>query len=294
MSLFKLVCGSSIICGTGIRLIVDDRILHHIAVLFDHIVRVHADRYPVAAFLKDIRPVAGIIIGRHILFLKREGNGLALSRLQQIRLIEFNQVRRCLFHAAVGIRRIHINLNHFFSGYISCIRNSYIKCDVPVSVCLRLCHGLTESRITQPVTERINHCFIIVKIHVPCLCFRICSFIISVPHIDSFHIVYKRGDCSHFLLCNPVSRNIGVFLHIVIDKISEIIYDRCLRQISQESVHRSSRRVHFTAHNLSKGAETTLPRTGSPYRASDLLVIIQPSKLHGIIGIDNNCNVVKL
>ena len=130
----ELVDSGGLVGGTGVGFVIDDVRVHSVDLRSDHIVGVGVDGDDIVTGLQDIAAIAIGVIGSH--FLSSEGNSdrLGSAGLQQTGLGKLNQVSGSLFNAAVGVRRIVVDLDNVLTSHIAGIGDVDFHGDLAVSL----------------------------------------------------------------------------------------------------------------------------------------------------------------
>ena len=327
--IFKLVgCRHEVTAAAGA--VIDIRI--HGEGLFCHNrVRIGADRDRVFAGFQDVSAAGYLdagVIGGKIFLRDGEGNRLGCAGLKNAGLGKVNKVDCCLLNAAVGVRRGEVDFNHI----LACNGAGVLYIDIKgygVAVSFEVGDLLFKGGVAQAVTEGVLHNTVIVKgkswssffsgsgfrlfaflslssfsCGSGCLlcgffrisrcgkCFCISGFIITVADINAFHIVYE----SHVAFIGTVSRSncLSEIVHIVVGKVAEVVPGRGSGQVIDIGVDRVTGGVDRTGDHLAESGEAGVAGARSQNHSTDLRVVIHPAEFHGVVGIDDNNNLVKL
>ena len=113
-----------------------------------------------------------------------------------------------------------------------------------------------------------------------------------VADIDALYIVYE----GHIAFISGIGGGDLVLqiIHVGVGEISKVVPGRSSRQILYEGIRRLAGRIHGTVHDLTQSGETGVAGAGSQDHGADLGILIHPAQLHGVVGVDDDNDLVKL
>ena len=228
------------------------------------------------------------VIGGHVLHGEPDGNGFGAARRNQAGFGELHQIRGRLFNAAVGIRRVKIDFNYVFSGGAAVVDDSHIKRDHAVRHGQRS-HLLRKLGIGQAVAKGILHVSVVVQ-----EILGIRRLPVFIAHIDALHIVDK----GHGSVRRRVRREDGRrhIVHIGVTEVAKVVdVGRSSgKQVFQEDFRRASGRIDGPAQDFSQRGKARRAGAGRPDDRANLLILVHPAQFHGVVGVENYDDVVKV
>ncbi len=255
---------------------------HGIGLGVDDVVGVSVDGDHVVAGLQHISARTLIVEGRHILRLEGDLHGLGLARLKDPGLVEGHQVGAGLLNAAVGVGWVVIDLHHVLARHAAGVGDGDVEADGPISFGDGA-HLLLEGGVAQAVAEGVNHRAVVVDgaLHRG-------GLIPAVAHVDALHIVDKVGGHGE-----AVGQG-GYIVQVGVLELPDVIESGDCGQVVHKGVHGAAGGVHLAGQDIAQGVEAGLAGAGGQDDGLDGGIVLNPSQLHGVGGVDYHDHLVEL
>ena len=274
--IIELVRGHGLVAIVGVRIgIVGDGVLHGDRLVIDHVVRIGLDGDVVIALLQHVRLRALVVVGRHVVVIELDGDLLGLARLQFLGLLEAGQVLGRLLDAAVGVRRVVVDLDHVLAGLIAGVGHGGGDGHLATLV-LHAVELLIERGVGQAVAERERDSVVVID-----QAFVRSGLIELVAHIDAFGVVDKARNGSDVVTREALVLGCLV-CHIGVFELAEVVIGHRLGQILEEGVGGLAGRVGLTGKHLTKGGETGLASRRAPHDGLDLRIVVEEIELERV------------
>ena len=246
------------------------------------VVAVGVDRDLVVACLKHVGLGVLVVVRGQLVVLEANLDGLGLTRLQQLGLLIGNKIGRGLLDAAVGVRRVGVDLNNVLAGHAAGVGHGDVKAHGAVGVA-RGAHLLREGRIRQAVAKRVLHgCAVVDQILVGC------GLVEAIAHVDALVVVDKAGRAG---AAGALDLEL---LDVVVGKVAKVVPAGRGRQVIDKSIGRLTRGVGLAAKDAAQGLKTGLAGVRSPHDTLDLRVVVNKAHLKGVGAVIDNHDVVKV
>ena len=278
----ELVVGDLHIALTLVGSVVHDVGSHVVDLGIQNGVGVGVDADDVIALFQHIAALAVGIVGGHILSLEGDGDLLGSAGSQLRSLCKADEVCRSLLNAAVGVRRIVVDLHDLLAGCRAGVGNGDIHGDG--AVCLgNAVQGLGKGGVAQTTTEGVHHSLVVVD---ETLCGS--SLVELVAHIDALNIVDKGGD-------GISTKGIGLeLIHVGVGEVAKVVRGGGLGQVVHEGIDGATGGVHIAAEDGAQCVEAALTGACAPDNALDLAVILDPAQLHGVGAVVDHNDLIKV
>ena len=277
-----IVCGSSgslgIVCeavGTGQ---IGD-------LAFCEIVGIVVGADDIVASFQHIAAVGLVIIGSQILHRDGELHGLRLAGSQLIGLGEVQQICRGLLDAAIGVRRIAVDLHNILTGSRTGVGNGDGEVQVG-AVGGDAAHFLGEGSVAQAIAEG-EHDFIVVVDQA----FVRSSLIELVADVDAFHVV-DEGRSGAFRVKEACIR--VQILGVGVLEVAKVVPPRSSGQIRNIGICGTARGVDLAGNNLAEALKAGLTGAGAEQNALDLRIILQEVHLESVCAVVDQNDVVEV
>ena len=246
-------------------------------------VRVGAD--DVIASLQHIAAVVLVIVGSQILDRDGEVDGLALAGGKLAGLGEVQQVCGSLFNAAVGVRRIIIDLHDILAGSRAGIGDGDRELQA-AAVAGDVAHLLGEGGVAQAVAKGIDNFLVIVD---EALIGG--SLIELVADVDALNVVDEGGSGTLGVKATGVGIELG---SVGVLEVAEVVPPRRSGQVSSIGVSGTAGGVDLTGDHAAKALKAGLTGAGAEQDALDLGVVLDPVHLESVCAVVNDDDVVEV
>ena len=274
----ELVGSGHSVGGAGAVVAVGDGGGNIVGLGSDDVVGVGVDGDGVVAGLQHVSAGTVGVIGSHILHVEGNGQSLGSAGLQHVGLVEGDEVGAGLLNAAVGVGGIVVDLDHVLAGHIAGVGDGDVEGDGAVAL-RDGAHLLGEGGVAQAVAEGILHGGVVID-----EALGSGGLIELVTNIDALHVVDEGGNRAVH----------GELVHVVIEHAAEVVPVGGLGQVVDIGVHHLGGGVHLAGEDLAQGVEAGLTGAGHDQSALDGVILVQPAQLHGVGGVDDHDDVVKL
>ena len=286
----ELVGGGHGIAVMGVRVgIVGDGVLHGDLLMVDHVVRIGLDGDVVIALLQHVRLSVLLVVGGHVVIVELDLHGLGSARLELLGLFERNQVLGCLLDAAIGVRRVVVDLDHVLAGLIAGVGDGHIERDLAVLVG-DLAHLLLERRVGQAVAEREHDGVVVVD-----QTFVGGGLIELVANVDAFDVVDERRG-HRDLVATEAHVGSSEIIRIVVSELAVradgrsvaggsaigVVEHSGLGQVLHERVGGLAGRIHIAGEHLTQCGEAGLAGRRAPQHGLDLRILGQEVELERV------------
>ena len=122
--------------------------------------------------------------------------------------------------------------------------------------------------------------------------FSCCGLIELVADIDAFNIV-DEGQVA-FICCICSKDSLLEVVNVVVSEVAEVVPGRGSGQVTDKCVSGAAGRIDRTCHDLAQSGETGIAGTRAEQNSTDLLIIVDPAKLHRVVGVDDDNDLVEL
>ena len=243
---------------------------------------VGVDADDVIALFQHIAALAVGIVGGHILGLEGNGDVLGSAGSQLGSLCKADQVCRSLLNAAVGVRRIIVDLHDLLTGSRTGVGDGDIHSDGAVSFGNAV-QSLGEGGVAQAAAEGIDHSLIVVDETLSGS-----SFIELVADIDALNIVDKGGD-------GISTKGIGLeLIHVGVGEVAKVVRGGGLGQVVHKGIDGTAGGVHIAAEDGAQCVEAALTGACAPDNALDLAVILDPAQFHSVSAVVDHNDLIKV
>ena len=246
-------------------------------------VRVGAD--DVIASLQHIAAVVLVIVGSQILDRDGEVDGLALAGGKLAGLGEVQQVCGSLLNAAVGVRRIIIDLHNILAGSRAGIGDGDRELQA-AAVAGDVAHLLGEGGVAQAVAKGIDNFLVIVD---EALIGG--SLIELVADVDALNVVDEGGSGTLGVKATGVGIELG---SVGVLEVAEVVPPRRSGQVSSIGVSGTAGGIDLTGDHAAKALKAGLTGAGAEQDALDLGVILDPVHLESVCAVVNDDDVVEV
>ena len=276
-------CNSVALALVG--LVVNDVGSNSVGLGIQNIVGVRVGADDVIASLQHIAAVVLVIVGSQILDRDGEVDGLALAGGKLAGLGEVQQVCGGLLNAAVGVRRIIIDLHDILAGSRAGIGDGDGELQA-AAVAGDVAHLLGEGGVAQAVAKGIDNFLVVVD-----EAFIGSSLIELVADIDALSVVDEG--CSS--ACGVEEAGIGIQLGGVgVLEVTEVVPPRRSGQVSSIGVSGTAGGVDLTGDHAAKALKAGLTGAGAEQDALDLGVVLDPVHLESVCAVVNDDDVVEV
>ena len=250
------------------------------------------------------------------------GHDFTFTRIEQSGFAKARQGHFRFFNAALGVRRVDIELHNFLARFVASVGHFHLDLHFVIqlgsgvhSACPFFGSGhkfLAEAGVGQAVAEGIHNFFVIVKAFKVArlgLCVR--GFIVLVTHVNTFFVFngFRREhgaaqiDFRHFAVLHVA--NAGVIFRslefarygvdfIVLIEGAEILPGRIGGKVPGEDIHQSSRGIHFTLQNLGNRFQAGQTGLADPQNRVDRGIFHQIADFHGVGNVEQYHHFVKV
>ena len=188
----------------------------------------------------------------------------------------------------MGVRRRHIQLDNAHTSDAASVLNGNFNLYSRVGL-LKRGDLLLEGGEGQTVSKRILNMLIVVD-----ETFIGGGLIELVTNVDAVGVVYE-GDGSFIRRVSLGDRGAKLSGGAVrVREEAKVVERRGRGQILDEGVNGLSGRVHGTVQDFAKGGHTGGTGAGGVQNGLDLGVIVNPAKLHGVVRVDDNDNLLEV
>ena len=286
LGVIETVGGRHLIDGAGIALVVGDGLVDADVLGLDDLVGIGADGDTVVALIQHVGLGRVGVVGGHVLVLEADGDGFALSRLEDLGLLEGDEVGAGLFDATIGVGGIEVGLDGVASGLGAVVGNGHIEGDLAVSV-LDVAHLLAELGVREAVTEGILHHLVVVDQPFLGGCLPE-----AVSHVDAF-VVVDEGGGNGFGLAGEADEGRLVVVHVGVGEGTEVVVGGCLGQITDEGVGGLAGGVGCALQHLTQGGEAGLSRGRAPEDGLDLRILADEVQIEGVGAVVDQDHLVE-
>ena len=239
----------------------------------------------VIASLQHIAAVVLVIVGSQLLHRDGEVDGLALAGSQLVGLGEVQQVCGGLLDAAVGIRRIAVDLDNILAGNRAGVGDG----DGELQVCAivgDVAHLLGEGGVAQAVAEGIDHFLVVVDEAL------IGSRLIElVADVDALDVVDEGGSGALGVEHTCIGVELG---SVGVLEVAEVVPPRRSGQVGDIGICGAAGGVDLTGDHAAKALKAGLAGAGAEQNALDLGVILDPAHLECVCAVVDDDDVVEV
>ena len=246
------------------------------------------DADDIVALFQHVATLVLAVKAGHVLGVKSQGQGLGSARLNGVGLAEGDEVGGSLLNAAIGVRRVEVDLHGVLTGHTAGVGDGDIQGDGAVS----LGHGvdfLGKGGVGQAVAEGILNGLVIVD-----QALGGGSLVELVADVDALNIVDEVRGNLLWITAKQAGSGVTNGIRIGVGESADVVEVRCSGQVVDESVGRVAGGVDLTGNNLAQGVEAGLAGAGAPDNALDLGVLIDEAQLEGVGSVVNQHNVVEV
>ena len=257
--------------------------------MVDHVVRIGLDGDVVIALLQHVRLSVLLVVGGHVVIVELDLHGLGSARLELLGLFERNQVLGCLLDAAIGVRRVVVDLDHVLAGLIAGVGDGHIERDLAVLVG-DLAHLLLERRVGQAVAEREHDGVVVVD-----QTFVGGGLIELVANVDAFDVVDERRG-HRDLVATEAHVGSSEIIRIVVSELAVradgrsvagggaigVVEHSGLGQVLRERVGGLAGRIHIAGEHLTQCGEAGLASRRAPHDGLDLRIVVEEIELERV------------
>ena len=246
------------------------------------------DADDIVALFQHIAALVLTVKAGHVLGVESQGQGLGSARLNGVGLAEGDEVGGSLLNAAIGVRRVEVDLHGVLTGHTAGVGDGDIQGDGAVS----LGHGvdfLGKGGVGQAVAEGILHGLVIVD-----QALGGGSLVELVADVDALNIVDEVRGNQRCITAKQAGSGVTNGIRIGVGESADVVEVRCSGQVVDESVGRVAGGVDLTGNNLAQGVEAGLAGAGAPDNALDLGVLIDEAHFQSIGTIVNQHNISKV
>ena len=286
----ELVGSHGLIIVVGVRLgIVGDGVSNIDLLRIDHMMGIRLDGDGVIALFEHVCLGVLVIIRSHVVIIELDLHSLRGARLKLLGLLESDKVLGSLLDAAIGVRRIVVDLNNVLAGGVASVGDGHVERDLAVLVG-DVAHLLLEAGVAQAVTERIDDRVIVID-----QTFIGSSLVELVAHVNTFDIVDEGREHSGFLTGEAGVLG-GQIVDVIVDECAigtdgrragsscaiSVVEHWSLGQILDERVGSLAGRVGFASEHVTECGEAGLACRRAPQHGLDLWIVAQEVELESI------------
>ena len=274
--------------AAGVGLVIDDGGSDVVGLGIQHRVGILVDADDIVALFQHVAALVLAVKAGHVLGVEGQGQGLGSARLNGVGLAEGDEVGGSLLNAAIGVRRVEVDLHGVLTGNLAGVGDGDIQGDGAVS----LGHGvdfLGKGGVGQAVAEGILNGLVIVD-----QALGSGSLVELVADVDALNIVDEVRGNLLWITAKRAGSGVTKGIRIGVSKVADVVEGRSCGQVIDESVGRVAGGVDLTGNNLAQSVEAGLAGAGAPDNALDLGVLIDEAQLEGVGTIVNQHNVVEV
>ena len=183
----------------------------------------------------------------------------------------------------LSVGGVEIDLYHVPAGYVAGVGDGDLNLDITVGV--HVAHGEVgplEGSVGQAVAEGILHHLAIVVVSGVALVqhlVKIAGLVVLVAHVDALVIEHA-----------------GLHVLAVVHQhhVAHVLHGGRGEGVVGEGVHQVAGGIHIAAEHIGDGAAGVAAGAGSPQDGGDVLVVLDPAQLKGVVGVDHDDDVVEV
>ena len=257
------------ISGAGVALVIDGGGGHGVLPLVDDLVGVAHQLNLIGAGLQHIAAVGLVVVGGHVLGGKGDGDGLAVTGLEQLGLVEAGQHHVGLFNAAHGVGGGVVDLDHVLTGHAAGVGHLHGHGDGAVGVRVVL-NFLGKGGVAQAVAEGVLDGGLVgLLVAQAGLVVDPAGLIEAVAHVDALGVLHV------------------VALQVAVCKVACVPVGGGGGDVIGVGVSEAAGGVHHAGQGLAHGVHTGAAGAADPQGGVDA-VILQEAQLHGVGGVDEH------
>ena len=254
---------------------------HRVRLLIDDVMRVRASGNLVVAGLEHVRLRVRRIVGRESVTVPGNRQRLGLARLQQLRLVERQQVRRCLLDATIRVGRVVVDLHDILACDLACIRHGHVRGHGTRGLVDRdIAHRLGERRVGQAVAKGVDDLVAVVDDALSGG-----RLVPAVADVDRVVVVDEGRLCLSALIEGIILRKLR---HIRVLEVAKVVRRGTSLNVTREGVGGLRRGVHLAVQDAAQRIEAHLAAGNRPHDRVDLRVILEVTQLERVRSVDNN------
>ena len=250
-------------------------------------VRICVDGDLIVSRFEDIAPGVLLIVGHQLFLADLDVNCHGCAGLDHAGLLKLYEVCARLFDAAVGIRRIGVNLHDVLACGSAGVGDVDRKGN-RIAVVGDLTHLLRKRRIGKSVAEGILDDLVIVDEAFRCRC-----LVETIAHIDAFHIVYERRNGCGLGSCET-DGSVFELIHVGVVEIAEVVPPGSRLEVIDQRVDRLSGGVDLAGYDFAQSSHADMSAGSRPDETLDLRVFFDKAELESVGAVIDDNNIFKI
>ena len=221
------------------------------------------------------------VVGGERVTVPGDGDRLGFSRLQELRLVVGQQVRRGLFDAAIRVGRVVVDLDDVLAGDLAGVRDRHVRSHRARGLVHRnIAHRLGECRVGPAEAEGVDDLVAVVDDAL-----SDGRLVPAVADVDRV-VVVDEGRLRLSALVEGVV--LSELRHVRVLEVAEVVGCGARLDVTRERVGGLRLGVDLAIQDAAQRVESNLAAGDRPHDRVDLRVILQVTQLEDVGGVDDD------